>query len=92
MFGADVKVVMSAAMQALEAACWDLPWGADADHLKTRDDVRVTAQADFPDLGDPTITGPHGLPGVLFRRCPARGDTSGIGSRLAVGADRDRQV
>jgi len=34
-------------MQALEAACWDLPWGADADHLKTRDDVRVTAQAGF---------------------------------------------
>ena len=45
--------------------------------------------ADFPDLGDPTITGPHGLPGVLFRRCPARGDTSGIANNFYDSGDLD---
>jgi hypothetical protein len=29
--------------------------------------IRLLCVADFPNLGNPTITGPHGLPGVLFR-------------------------
>jgi hypothetical protein len=29
--------------------------------------IRPPCVADFPQLGDPSSTGPHGLPGVLFR-------------------------
>jgi hypothetical protein len=39
--------VMSAAVNALQKHGYDQPWGADADHLKTPEDVRVTAQAGF---------------------------------------------
>lgn len=39
--------VMRAASNALKAAGYNDPWGADADHLKTPDDVRVTAEAGF---------------------------------------------
>lgn len=39
--------VMGDAMQALEAGEWDAPHGADADHLKTREDVDRTAAAGF---------------------------------------------
>ena len=39
--------VMSAARQALETAGYSKPWGADADHLKTREDVQKTAAAGF---------------------------------------------
>ncbi len=30
---------MDDARRAVEAAKWDLPWGADADHLKSVDDL-----------------------------------------------------
>jgi len=39
--------VMGAAIDALEAEGYSDPWGADADHLKTRQDVDVTAEAGF---------------------------------------------
>jgi len=39
--------VMGAAQQALAAAGYGEAWGADADHLKTADDVQKTAAAGF---------------------------------------------
>ncbi len=39
--------VMTAATDALTAAGFDDAWGADADHLKTPEDVEVTAAAGF---------------------------------------------
>ena len=39
--------VMTAATKALHAAGFDEPWGADADHLKTEQDVDRTADAGF---------------------------------------------
>jgi hypothetical protein len=39
--------VMAAARQALAAAGFAEPWGADADHLKTQEDVQRTAAAGF---------------------------------------------
>ncbi len=41
------REVMDAALRALAAHGYDQQWGADADHLKTPADVRVTAQAGF---------------------------------------------
>ncbi len=45
--GRTPRQVMSAATDALEAAGFEEPWGADADHLKTPDDVSITADAGF---------------------------------------------
>lgn len=39
--------VMRDAVRALDAAGYDQPWGADADHLKTPEDVERTAAAGF---------------------------------------------
>ena len=39
--------VMKAAKEALVQADFDQPWGADADHLKTEEDVNRTADAGF---------------------------------------------
>jgi hypothetical protein len=39
--------VMKAAVDALTAAGYSETWGADADHLKTADDVKVTSEAGF---------------------------------------------
>jgi tagaturonate epimerase len=39
--------VMDDARRAVEAAKWDAPWGADADHLKTVDDLPVYAAAGY---------------------------------------------
>lgn len=39
--------VMAAAQGALGAIGWTGPWGADADHLKTRHDVETLARAGF---------------------------------------------
>ena len=39
--------VMEAARKALAKAGYREPWGADADHLKTREDVQATAAAGF---------------------------------------------
>jgi hypothetical protein len=37
--GRTAQQVMDDAKRAVEAAHWDAPWGADADHLKTVDDL-----------------------------------------------------
>jgi hypothetical protein len=37
--GRTPQQVMDDAKRAVEAAKWDAPWGADADHLKTVDDI-----------------------------------------------------
>jgi hypothetical protein len=37
--GRTPQQVMDDAKRAVEAAKWDVPWGADADHLKTVDDL-----------------------------------------------------
>ncbi|MBN1372814.1 MAG: hypothetical protein JW987_12815, partial [Anaerolineaceae bacterium] len=37
--GRTPQMVMDDARRAVEAAGWDAPWGADADHLKTVDDL-----------------------------------------------------
>jgi len=39
--------VMRSARAALEREGWNVPWGADADHLQTREDVFRTAAAGF---------------------------------------------
>jgi len=39
--------VMVAAQRGIREAGWSGPWGADADHLKTGDDVRRLAEAGF---------------------------------------------
>lgn len=39
--------VMQAAREAIKAANFRQPWGADADHLKTKEDVEATAAAGF---------------------------------------------
>ncbi|HEY2827886.1 MAG TPA: tagaturonate epimerase family protein [Pirellulales bacterium] len=39
--------VMRAAVDAIQYARFTEPWGADADHLKTPEDVRITAEAGF---------------------------------------------
>lgn len=38
---------MDGAKRAVEAAGWDLPWGADADHLKTLEDLAPFAEAGY---------------------------------------------
>ena len=45
--GRDAPGVMRDAMRAVASEGWTGPVGADADHLKTPDDVRVTADAGF---------------------------------------------
>ncbi len=45
--GRTPEEVMGAARRALAAAGFREPWGADADHLKTREDVERTAAAGF---------------------------------------------
>lgn len=39
--------VMRAAQQSIQSGGWNQPWGADADHLKTREDVFAMAAAGF---------------------------------------------
>ena len=38
---------MDDAKRAVEAAKWDAPWGADADHLKTVDDLPSFVDAGY---------------------------------------------
>ena len=45
--GRSPQQVMDDAKRALDAAEWDLPWGADADHLKTVDDLPPFVQAGY---------------------------------------------
>lgn len=45
--GRTPQQVMDDAKRAVEAAHWDAPWGADADHLKTVDDLPPFIQAGY---------------------------------------------
>ena|SRR5688572_13016274 len=45
--GRTPQQVMEDAKRAVEAARWDLPWGADADHLKTVDDIPPFVEAGY---------------------------------------------
>ena len=45
--GRTPQQVMDDAKRAVDAAGWDLPWGADADHLKSVDDLPPFVQAGY---------------------------------------------
>src|SRR5512141_376438 len=45
--GRTPQQVMDDARRAVDAALWDLPWGADADHLKTVEDLLPFVQAGY---------------------------------------------
>ena len=45
--GRTLQQVMDDAKRAVEAAQWDAPWGADADHLKTVDELGAFVQAGY---------------------------------------------
>src|SRR5512134_3977759 len=45
--GRSPQQVMDDAYRAVEAAKWDSPWGADADHLKTLKDIPPFVEAGY---------------------------------------------
>jgi len=45
--GRTLQQVMDDAKRAVEATRWDFPWGADADHLKTLDELQPFVQAEY---------------------------------------------
>jgi hypothetical protein len=45
--GRTPQQVMDDAKRAVEAAKWDSPWGADADHLKTLEDIHLFVEAGY---------------------------------------------
>ena len=45
--GRTPQQVMDDAKRAVEASKWDAPWGADADHLKTIDDIHPFVEAGY---------------------------------------------
>ena len=45
--GRTPQQVMDDAKRAVDATGWDLPWGADADHLKTFEDLRPFVEAGY---------------------------------------------
>ncbi len=45
--GRTPQQVMDDARRAVNAAGWDAPWGADADHLKTIDDIPAFVEAGY---------------------------------------------
>src|SRR5215208_669329 len=45
--GRTPQQVMDDARRAVEAAKWDAPWGADADHLKTLEDIPPFVDAGY---------------------------------------------
>ena len=45
--GRTPQQVMDDAKRAVDAAHWDLPWGADADHLKTLEDLHPFVEAGY---------------------------------------------
>ena len=45
--GRTPQQVMDDARRAVEAAAWEAPWGADADHLKTVDDLPPFVEAGY---------------------------------------------
>src|SRR5512142_855168 len=45
--GRTPQQVMDDAKRAVESAKWDLPWGADADHLKTLEDISPFVESGY---------------------------------------------
>lgn len=45
--GRTAQQVIDDAKRAVDAAQWDLPWGADADHLKTLEDIPPFVEAGY---------------------------------------------
>lgn len=45
--GRSLQQVMDDAKRAVDAAVWDLPWGADADHLKNVDELQAFVDAGY---------------------------------------------
>src|SRR5512137_2747677 len=45
--GRTPQQVMDDAQRAVEAADWEAPWGADADHLKSPDDLSPFVEAGY---------------------------------------------
>src|SRR5580765_4062520 len=45
--GRTPQQVMDDARRAVDAAHWDAPWGADADHLKTVEDIPPFVEAGY---------------------------------------------
>src|SRR5688572_12613193 len=45
--GRTPQQVLDDARRAVDAAAWDTPWGADADHLKTPEDLPAFVQAGY---------------------------------------------
>ena len=45
--GRSPQQVMEDAQRAVDAAKWEAPWGADADHLKTLDDIPAFVKAGY---------------------------------------------
>jgi hypothetical protein len=45
--GRSPQQVMDDAKRAVESEMWDAPWGADADHLKTVEDIPVFVEAGY---------------------------------------------
>ncbi len=45
--GRTPQIVMDDAQRAVAAAGWDAPWGADADHLKTLEDIPPFVEAGY---------------------------------------------
>ena len=45
--GRTLQDVMNDAKRAVEAAGWDAPWGADADHLKSVDELEAFVEAGY---------------------------------------------
>src|SRR5512144_1455022 len=45
--GRSPQQVIDDAKRAVEIAQWDNPWGADADHLKTAEDIPVFVEAGY---------------------------------------------
>jgi hypothetical protein len=45
--GRSLQQVMDDAKHAVDAAKWDAPWGADADHLKSVDELQPFVQAGY---------------------------------------------
>ena len=49
--GRTPQQVMDDAKRAVEAAKWDGPWGADADHLKTVEDIQTSCVGISVEIG-----------------------------------------
>src|ERR1051326_8110757 len=45
--GRTPQQVMDDAKRAVDTVQWDLPWGADADHLKTVEDISPFVEAGY---------------------------------------------